>query len=280
MFNNLKLTVLLALLTGLFIAIGNSLGGQSGAAFAFILAMVMNIGSYWFSDKLVLKLTGAREVTQNQAPEFYNIVKKLAQNANLPMPKLYIVNKMEPNAFATGRDPQHAAVAATQGLLNMLSPNEISAVMAHELAHVQNRDTLISAIAATIAGAISMLANIAQWSLIFGGRNDNRDNPVGSLVAIFIAPLAATLIQLAISRSREFEADKVGSKIHGNPLDLASALQKIHQGIKLLPAPKTDPALSHLFIMSPFSGKKAMNLFMTHPPVEERIQRLQSYAKS
>lgn len=276
--NGLKTTLFLGLLTGLFIVVGSSLGGQSGAIFAFGLAVVMNLGSYWFSDTIVLKLHRAQAVDNTTHPELVGMVSRLANRAGLPMPKVYIIPEMTPNAFATGRNPQHAAVAFTQGILNQLDPNELSGVAAHELAHIQHRDILISSVAACIGGAISMLANMAQWAMLFGRDREEGQNPIAALATIIIAPIAAMLIQMAISRSREYLADARGAEIHGNPMDLASALAKLHNNIALLPQPDQNPAMAHMYIMSPLSGRQLMNLFSTHPPVETRIARLRELA--
>lgn len=274
--NTLKVTFLLALLSGLFIVIGQSLGGTSGAQFALILSLAMTFGSYWFSDTIVLKMHRAKEVTKATDPKLVSMVERLAHKAGLPVPKVYILPSSGANAFATGRDPHHSAVAVTQGIMTQLSDNELSGVIGHELAHIKNRDILISSIAAAIGGAISMLANMAQWAFIFGRGNERDDNAAGTFFTMLIAPITATLIQLAISRSREFEADRVGAEIHGNPLDLASALHKLHTSQALLPAVSNSTATAHMFILSPLKGKNVLKLFSTHPPVEERIKRLQA----
>ncbi len=282
--NGMKTTLLLGALTGLLLFSGQAMGGDAGMVIALLLAVVMNFGSYWFSDKLVLKIYGAREVSRQEAPEFYEIVQELAQRAGLPMPKVYIMQNDAPNAFATGRDPEHAAVAATTGLLRLMNRQEVAGVMAHELAHVQHRDTLISAIAATIGGAISMLANMAQWAMIFGmGRsNDNEGggNPFAALLMMILAPLAASLIQMAVSRSREYAADARGAAICGNPLWLASALRKLGRANshQVMPEAESHPATAHLFIVNPLKGRNLAQLFSTHPPLEERIRRLEAAA--
>lgn len=277
--NNLKTTFLLVLLTLLLIFAGNLIGGRGGAMIAFVIAMGMNFISYWFSDKIVLAMYRAKEVTENEAPALYTAVRMLVTRANLPMPKVYIMENPTPNAFATGRNPEHAAVAVTTGILDILSKDELAGVLAHELAHVQHRDILISTIAAAIAGAISMLANIAQWGMIFGGRDDRdgRGNIVASLALIILAPIAAMLVQMAVSRSREYEADKGGAIISGSPLSLANALRKLDRGVHQIPM-DANPATAHMFIVSPLTGNAFFKLFSTHPPIEERIARLEQMA--
>ena len=280
--NMLKITFLLTCLTLLLVAMGTAIGGQSGMVIAFVIACGMNFFSYWYSDKIILKMYKAREVSAVDYPEFYGMVQRLARQAQMPMPKVYFIPSEGPNAFATGRNPQNAAVAATEGIMRILSPEELEGVMAHELAHVQNRDTLISAIAATFAGAISMLGSMLQWAAIFGsGRNDEEEGGsslLGGLVLAIIAPMAAMLIQMAISRSREYLADASGARICGKPLALASALRKLQQASTLLPMREATPATSHLFIVNPLTGGSLMKLFSTHPPMEERIARLQALA--
>jgi heat shock protein HtpX len=280
--NTFKTFILMTGLTLLLIWIGNMLGGQQGMIMAFIFAGIMNFVSYWFSDKIVLMMYRAREIKENELPEVHSIVRQLTQSAGLPMPRLYYIDTPMPNAFATGRDPQHAAVAVTHGILDILNDTELSGVIAHELAHVKNRDVLISTIAATIAGAIFMLARMAQWAAIFGGgsrdRDDNGGNGLGLILVAIIAPIAAMIIQMAISRSREFQADASGAKISGNPLALAGALRKLTLGVQHNPA-EVNPTTAHLFIVSPFSGKSLLTLFSTHPPLEERIQRLEKMAQ-
>ena len=275
MFNLLKTAVLMAAITALFMAIGSLLGGQEGMLLALIVALGMNFFSYWFSDKLVLKMYNAQQVDETSAPQFYRMVQELAANAKLPMPKVYLINEDAPNAFATGRNPDHAAVAATTGILRILSERELRGVMAHELAHVRHRDILISTISATMAGAISMLANFAMF---FGGRDSEGRpaNPIVSLMVAILAPIAAGLIQMAISRAREFEADRGGAEISGEPRALASALQKIHrvaQGIPL-EAAERHPETAQMMIMNPLSGGGLRGLFSTHPSTEERVERL------
>ncbi|MBI4208971.1 MAG: zinc metalloprotease HtpX [Deltaproteobacteria bacterium] len=278
--NQLKTVILLGLLTGLLLAIGKIFGGDQGMAFAFIFAALMNFGAYWFSDKLVLAMYRAKEVSESASPRLYRIIQRLSQKASLPMPRVYVVPSQAPNAFATGRNPRHAAVAATEGILQLLNDEELEGVFAHELAHVQNRDILVSSIAATIAGAIMMIANMARWAAFFGmgGSRDHRgggNNMIALLAMTILAPLAATLIQLAISRSREFGADASGARIVGNPLPLAAALEKLHFAKGRRPM-EVNPATAHLFIVNPFSGKGIVRLFSTHPPVEERIRRLKT----
>jgi heat shock protein HtpX len=277
--NTLKTTFLLTLMTLLLIFAGGAIGGQGGMLLALILAGVMNFVSYWFSDKIVLAMYGAKEVTEADSPEFCGLVRQLADRSGLPMPRVYIIPSDTPNAFATGRNPQHAAVAATEGILRILSREELMGVMAHELSHVKHRDILISTIAATVAGAITYLAHMAQWAAIFGGGRD-RDGEgggiLGMLVMAIVAPLAALLIQMAISRSREYEADKGGAEISGNPLYLAGALRKLEMANRQLPMQEATPASAHMFIVNPLTGGGLMSLFSTHPPMEERVRRLES----
>jgi heat shock protein HtpX len=275
--NTMRTGLLLAGLTGLFVAVGYLLGGQSGMIMAFVLAAGMNFFAYWNADKMVLRMHSARQVDRATAPEFYDLVAELAQRGNLPMPKVYIMDNPQPNAFATGRNPENAAVAATTGLLQMLNRDEIAGVMAHELAHVKNRDTLLMTVTATIAGAISMLANFA----IFTGGGRGRDNPLGAFGAIalmIMAPLAAMLVQMAISRTREYGADRGGAQISGNPAALASALVKMSDAAHRIPnyAAEANPATAHLFIVDPLSGQRMDNLFSTHPATENRIAALQA----
>ncbi|MGZ9092621.1 MAG: zinc metalloprotease HtpX, partial [Rhodoplanes sp.] len=274
--NYLKTAILLAGLTALFMGVGYLIGGQSGAMIALLIAAAMNLFTYWNADKMVLSMHGAQEVDERTAPDFVGLVRELAQRAGLPMPRVYLMDNPQPNAFATGRNPQNAAVAATTGLLNMLSREEIAGVMAHELAHVKNRDTLITTITATIAGAISMLA---QFGLFFGGNRDNNGGGmgiIGTIAMVILAPIAAMLVQMAISRTREYSADNLGAQIAGEPAWLASALAKIdnaaHQ-IENAPA-EQNPATAHLFIINPLSGARMDNLFATHPATENRIAAL------
>ncbi len=277
--NTLKTTFLLALLTVLLVLAGGAIGGRGGMTIALVMAGVMNFVSYWFSDKIVLAMYGAREVTESESPEFYSMVRQLAAQAGLPMPRVYTIPSDTPNAFATGRNPEHAAVAATTGILRILSREELMGVMAHELSHVKNRDILISSIAATVAGAITYLAHMAQWAAMFGGGRDRDEEGgglLGMLVMAIVAPLAAMLIQMAISRSREYEADKGGAAVSGNPLYLASALRKLEMANRQIPMEEASPATAHMFIVNPLTGGGLMSLFSTHPPVEERIRRLES----
>jgi len=279
--NTVKTALLLGVLTGLLMLIGGFIGGRHGVMIAFILAMVMNFGSYWFSDKLVLRMYNAQEVSENQAPELYRVVRDLAMRANLPMPRVYIVPGETPNAFATGRDEHHAVVAVTEGLLRILNRDELEGVLAHELTHIKNKDMLIGSIAATLAGAIVMLANMAQWAAMFGGLG-GRDNDEGEGGGIFgmilmaiLAPIAATIIQMAISRSREYLADDGGARISGKPYGLAGALEKLSRASEIVPM-NANPSTAHMFIVNPLTGRSLMNLFSTHPPIEERIARLRS----
>ena len=282
---NLKTTFLLSLLTVLMVAMGSAMGGRSGMVMAFAIALGMNVFSYWFSDKIVLKMYGAQEIGEHDHPAFYGMVRRLALNAGLPMPKVYIIPSQSPNAFATGRNPQHAAVAATEGVLRILSPEELEGVMAHELAHVKNRDILIGTIAAVFAGAISMIGNMLQWGAMFGaGRGDDEEGGgigglIGSLALAIIAPIAAMLIQMAVSRSREYLADASGAEICGRPLALASALRKLQMASQSLPMHEARPATAHMFIVNPLTGSGMASLFSTHPPMEERIARLEEMAR-
>jgi heat shock protein HtpX len=279
MHNNLKTTILLAALTGLFVVGGWLLGGNSGMVFAFGLAIVMNLGAYWFSGDIALRANGAREVSPTEAPDLHRMVEELAMYARLPKPRVAIINSPSPNAFATGRDANHAVVAVTTGIVGLLSRDELAAVLAHELGHVRNRDILISSVAATIAGAITLLANMAQWALIFGGygrsRDDNGPNPLGVLALVILGPIAATVIHLAISRSREFGADETGANIVGNPEALARALEKLDMATTMRPM-QVNPSMAHLFIVNPLKGATFGQLFSTHPPVQERIRRLRT----
>lgn len=266
-------------LTVLLVLIGGAFGGRQGMIMAFMFASVMNMFSYWFSDKIVLRMYGAKEVSEAEAPMLYSVTRDLAMKMNMPMPKVYIIPSDAANAFATGRNPNHAAVAATEGILRMLTKEELAGVMAHEMGHVRNRDILIGTIAATIAGAISMLAHMAQWAMIFGGgRRDDDEGAggmIGGILMIILAPIAAALIQMAISRSREYEADATGARICGNPLALASALKKLQAGTQRIPM-DANPATAHMFIVNPLRGRGFVNLFSTHPPMEERIARLEA----
>ncbi len=280
--NTAKTAVLMVGLTVLLVMAGGALGGRTWMIGAFAIAVAMNGFSYWFSDKIVLKMYKAQEVTEKEAPEFYRVVRDLAARAELPMPKVYLIPSDGPNAFATGRNPHHAAVAATRGILKILNREELAGVMAHELAHVKNRDILIGTIAAAIAGAISMLATMAQFAMIFGGfggdrRDDRGGGIIGMLAVMILAPIAAMLIQMAISRSREYQADATGAKICGNPLWLASALKKLDMASKRIPL-DANPATAHMFIVNPLRGGGMASLFSTHPPMDDRIARLEKLA--
>ena len=274
--NRIRTTILLAVMTALIIWIGQYFGGRQGMIIALLIAAGMNFFSYWFSDKIVLKMYRAREVSPEQAPEVYQLVKTLSNQAQLPMPKVYLIPKEAPNAFATGRNPEHAVVAVTQGLLNVMDHEEVKGVLAHELAHVKNRDILIGSIAATMAGAIMVLANMARFSALFGGGGsggDRRGGAIGLIAMSIVAPLAAMVIQMAISRSREYLADSTGARFAGNPEGLASALEKLGQYSKRIPM-NANPSTAHMFIVNPLSGRRVVSLFSTHPPLEERIARL------
>ncbi|HRH16355.1 MAG TPA: zinc metalloprotease HtpX [Aquabacterium sp.] len=280
MFNLMKTAILMAAITALFMAIGAMIGGRAGMMLALVVALGMNFFSYWFSDKMVLKMYNAQEVDASSAPHFYRMVQELAQRAQMPMPKVYLINEAAPNAFATGRNPEHAAVAATTGIINVLSERELRGVMAHELAHVKHRDILISTISATMAGAISMLANFAMF---FGGRDSEGrpSNPIAGIAVALLAPLAASVIQMAISRAREFEADRGGAEICGDPQALASALEKIQRYARGIPmeAAERHPETAQMMIMNPLSAEGIRGLFSTHPPTEERVARLMEMAR-
>jgi len=280
MWNNLKTTILLAAMTGLLLAIGQLWGGQQGLMFALVLAGVMNLGSYFFSDKIAIAMAGAKPVAREDAARLYSIVERLAAKANIPAPKIYFIPTESPNAFATGRNPSHASVAVTKGILDICTDEEIEGVLAHELGHVKNRDILTSAVVATLAGAITLIARMVYWGELFGGfgggRDDNRrgGGVFSALAMMIVAPLAATLIQLAISRSREYEADATGARITGNPQALARALEKIDQWSKRVPM-QVSPSMAHMFICQPLtSGEIFSSLFSTHPPIRKRIERL------
>ncbi len=276
--NGLKTMVLMVTLTLLLVAIGGGLGGRSGMTFALIMAFGMNAISYWFSDKIVLRMYRARAVSEAEEPDLYEIVRRLAHRAELPMPKVYVIDEDQPNAFATGRNPEHSAVAVTNGIMRILSREELEGVIAHELSHVKHRDILVSTVAAAIAGAISYLAQMAQWAMIFGGgrRDDNEGgSPIAAIVMMIVGPIAAMLVQMAISRSREYGADESGARLTGNPLYLASALRKLETASQRIPM-DANPATSHMFIVNPLSGGGMKKLFSTHPPIEERIARLES----
>jgi len=278
--NTLKTTFLMTLMTILLMLAGSAFGGNQGAMMALIFSVVMNVGAYWFSDKVVLRMYRAQPVAAHDAPMLYEIISGLAQRGDMPMPKIYRIDDPSPNAFATGRNPRHAAVAVTTGILRVLNREELTGVLAHELAHIRHRDILICTVAATVAGAISMLANIAQWGLFFGaGRSDDRDrggsHPIAALAMIILAPMAAMLIQMAISRSREFQADAGGARLCGHPLWLASALKKLHTASRQIPMHDASPATAHLFIVNPLRGGGILSLFSTHPPMEQRIALLE-----
>lgn len=281
--NTMKTWILMGLLSTLLVIAGNLLGGPSGAALALVLSLVMNFVGYWFSDKMALSMSGAYPVTESQAPELYAMTRTLCDRAGLPMPRLYVIPQAQPNAFATGRNPENAAVAVTEGLLQLLDRDELEGVLAHELAHVQNRDILVGSVAAAFAGAITMLANMAQWALMFGaGRGDDEEEEgagglAGSLVLMIVGPIAATLVQMAISRSREYMADATAARLTGNPGGLARALRKLAYGAQAIPM-QVNPAASHMYIANPLSGGGLMSLFSTHPPIAERIKRLEQLA--
>jgi heat shock protein HtpX len=277
--NTIKTTLLLGGLTGLLLLIGGYFGGQQGVVIAFIFALVMNFGSYWFSDKIILRMYRAQEVSETEAPEISALVRNLALKAHLPMPKVYIIPETSPNAFATGRDENHAVVAVTEGILRILNKAELEGVIAHELSHIKNKDMLIGSIAATLAGAIVMLAHMAQGAAIFGGGSRDRDNEGGGVIGLIamaiLAPIAASIIQMAISRSREYLADAGGAHISGRPYELASALEKLSKAGEAVPL-EANPSTAHMFIVNPLTGRSLMNLFSTHPPIEERVARLRS----
>lgn len=280
--NTLKTIALLTFMTVLLVFVGGAIGGRSGMIFAFGLALVMNALSYWFSDKIVLSMYRAQPVTEAQAPDLYAMVRRLSQKAGLPMPRVYILPGDTPNAFATGRDPQHGVVAVTMGIMRLLSTEELEGVLAHELAHIKHRDILTQTVVATIAGAISMLAQMAQWAMIFGGgRRDDDDggSPIAALVMMIVAPIAAMLVQMAISRTREYEADRGGAGIVGHPNGLASALLKLEKGTQVIPMRDANPATSHMFIVNPLTGGGMRNLFSTHPPIAERVKRLREMTR-
>lgn len=280
MVNTLKTFMLMAALTALFMFAGQALGGQSGMVFALIMALGMNFFAYWYSDKLALTMSRAREVSYEQAPQLHIMIERLARNAGLPKPRVYIMPGNTPNAFATGRNPDHAAVAVTEGLLQLLQPDELEGVIGHELGHIKNRDILISSIAAVMAGAISYLATMAQWAMIFGGGGNDDEGPgnlVALLVMMIVAPLAAVIIQMAISRSREYLADATGAKICGHPISLANALQRLADYNHRLPM-KVNPATAQMYIVNPLAPGNLAGLFSTHPPIQERVKRLRAMA--
>jgi heat shock protein HtpX len=278
--NSFKTVILMTVMMVLFILVGDLIGGQSGMMVAFLISLVMNFGSYWFSDKIVLTMYRAKEVTREEYPQLYNSIENLTMKAEMPMPRVYVMENSTPNAFATGRNPQHSAVAVTTGILNILNRDELEGVISHELTHVKNRDILIGTIAATLVGTITFIARMAGWAAMFsGGRNErDRGNVFSDLALIIIAPIAALLIQMAISRSREYMADEGGAQISGNPLALASALNKLQHGNEVIPMANAGTSSAHMFIVNPLSGKSLMKLFSTHPPIEERIERLQEIA--
>lgn len=270
--NIMRTIMLMTLMTVVLVFAGGALGGQSGALIALVIAAVMNLGSYWFSDKVVVKMYRGKET---QSGELYEVVSELCQQNNLIMPKVYLLPQQTPNAFATGRNPKHAVVAATEGIIQVLNREELKGVMAHELSHVQNRDILIGSIAATFAGAISYMAHMAQWAMIFGGRDDEDSNPIAMIAMMILAPIAAMLIQMAISRSREYGADAKGAKFCGNPHNLANALRKLEMSNQRMPMQKVNEATAHMFIVNPLKAGGIRGLFSTHPPMEERIRRLE-----
>jgi heat shock protein HtpX len=277
--NVFKTGLLLAVLTAMLVLAGGAIGGQQGMLVAFVFALAMNFFSYWFSDKIVLRMYGAQVVDEAQAPGLYTMVRRLTTRAGIPMPKLYVIPSDTPNAFATGRNPQHAAVAVTEGIMRVLDDEELEGVLAHEISHVTNRDVLISTIAATLAGAITYLAHMAQWAAIFGGRSqddeDRGSNPLVMMAFAMLAPLAAMLVQFAVSRAREFQADASGARLAGRPWPLAKALEKLEVASHMRPMP-ANPATAHLFIVNPLTGQSLMRLFSTHPSTEERVARLRS----
>jgi heat shock protein HtpX len=278
--NTLKTMVLMVALTLLLVWAGAAIGGRSGMTMALTFALIMNMVTYWFSDKIVLRMYGANQVKEADAPELFSIVRLSAQKASIPKPKVYIIENDSPNAFATGRNPSHAAVAVTTGIMRILSRDELTGVIGHELAHVKHRDILIGTVAATIAGAISYLAQMAHWAMLFGGRSDDEDrgNPIAALAMMIVGPIAALLIQMAISRSREYSADEGGARIAGSPYSLANALKKLHIASQRIPL-EANPATAHMFIVNPLSGRGLLTLFSTHPPIEERIARLEAMAR-
>ncbi|QJB56351.1 zinc metalloprotease HtpX [Pseudodesulfovibrio sp. zrk46] len=280
MTSQIKTVLLLGLLTGLLMMLGGAMGGRAGLVLAFGFAMVMNVGSYWYSDKIVLKMYKAQELSPGDAPHIHRVVEEMAQAAGIPKPRIFLIPQDSPNAFATGRNPENAVVAVTRGIVNILSPDELKGVLAHELGHIANRDILIQTVAAVLAGAIVFIANMLQWTAIFGFGNDDEEggNPIAALAMAFLAPIAAGLIQMAISRSREYLADDTGARLAGNPLHLAGALGKLDSASKQVPM-EGSPATENMFIVAPFSGKRAASLFATHPPIEDRIARLRAMAE-
>ena len=276
--NTIKTFLLMSAMMILFLLVGDLLGGRSGLMFAFIFSLAMNFGSYWFSDKIVLTMYRAREVNSAEYPRLHAIVERLAQRASLPKPKIYVMNNPTPNAFATGRNPRHAAVAVTTGIMEMLNEEELEGVLSHELTHIKHRDILIGTIAATLVGTITFIARMAGWAMIFGGRDDEDGNGIANLILIILAPVIALLLQLAVSRSREFAADAGGAGISGKPLALASALEKLEYANKRIPMRNAGPSSAHMFIVNPLRAGTIAKLFSTHPPTEERIFRLREIA--
>ncbi len=283
--NTLKTVILLTALTALLVLVGRMLAGTGGMVLAFVMAVVMNLGAYWFSDRIALAMSGAKEVSYQEAPDLHMLVERLASQSRIPKPRVYLMDNATPNAFATGRGPGHAAVAVTTGILGILDQDELSGVLAHEMAHIKNRDVLVAAVVATVAGAITMIASMAQWALLFGGfgRSDDDEGSEGlgglasGILMIFLAPIAAALIQLAISRGREYEADSTGARIIGDPLPLARALKKLEMANHAMPM-QVNPVTAHQFTVQPLAGGGLMGLFSTHPPIEERVARLRQMA--
>jgi len=278
MSNIFKTGLLLAVLTAMLVLIGGAIGGQQGMILAFFFAVAMNFFSYWFSDKIVLSMYGAQPIEESQAPALYAMVRRLATRAQIPMPRVYLIPSDTPNAFATGRSPEHSAVAVTEGIMRILDQDELEGVLAHELSHVKNRDVLISTLAATLAGAITYLAHMAQWAAMFGGRRDDDEggsNPIAMIAMAIVAPIAAMLVQMAVSRAREYQADATGARLAGRTWGLAKALEKLQMAQQVAPM-NANPATAHLFIVNPLSGQALMNLFSTHPPLEQRVARLRA----
>jgi len=278
MSNIFKTGLLLAVLTAMFVLIGGAIGGEQGMILAFFFAVAMNFFSYWFSDKIVLSMYGAQPIEESQAPALYAMVRRLATRAQIPMPRVYMIPNDTPNAFATGRSPEHSAIAVTEGIMRILDQDELEGVLAHELSHVKNRDVMISTLAATLAGAITYLAHMAQWSAMFGGRRDDDEggsNPIAMIAMAIVAPIAAMLVQMAVSRAREYQADATGAHLAGRPWGLAKALEKLQMAQQVAPM-NANPATAHLFIVNPLSGRSLMSLFSTHPPLEERVARLRA----
>jgi len=277
--NTLKTILLMGVLTGLMMAVGGALGGKSGLVMAFVFAVATNFASYWFSDKMALAMAGAQPIAREEAPELYEVVERIARRAEIPVPQIYLAPTESPNAFATGRDPEHSSIAVTAGIMRLLSMQELEGVLAHELAHVRNRDILITSMAAVLASVITM---IAHWGMYLGGYRDDREsggvNPVFAILLAVLAPFAAFLIQMAISRSREYEADRTGARLCGHPEELASALSRLEEGVQAIPDRQVNPAMSSLYIVKPNPGSRIVNLMSTHPPIEDRIRRLEEMA--